>query len=130
MPFRARSIVGELLTEAGYVTMLIADTPHLMRDGHRFDRGLPAASGTRGREGDRAITARRSSWYRLSSSAVQGVTVQPQFESQEASTASRALTSFRSMVRRYSCRTAMMVSAYQHRFSGGSHSAASNPRFW
>ena len=50
------TIVGELLTEAGYVTMLIADTPHLLRDGHRFDRGLTGWKWNRGQEGDRAIT--------------------------------------------------------------------------
>ena len=50
------TIVGELLTEAGYVTMLVADTPHLMRDGHRFDRGLTGWKWNRGQEGDRAIT--------------------------------------------------------------------------
>ena len=50
------TIVGELLTEAGYVTMLIADTPHLVRDGHRFDRGLTGWKWNRGQEGDRAIT--------------------------------------------------------------------------
>lgn len=42
------TIVGELLTEAGYVTMLIADTPHLVRDGHRFDRGLTGWKWNRG----------------------------------------------------------------------------------
>ena len=33
-------ILAELLTDAGYVTMLLCDTPHLVRDGHRFDRGF------------------------------------------------------------------------------------------
>ena len=50
------TILPELMTEAGYVTMLIADTPHLMRDGHRFDRGFLGWDWIRGQEGDRAIT--------------------------------------------------------------------------
>ena len=45
-----------VLTEAGYVTMLIADTPHLVRDGHRFERGLTAWKWNRGQEGGRAIS--------------------------------------------------------------------------
>jgi len=50
------TILAELMTEAGYTTMLIADTPHLMRDGHRFDRGFTAWEWIRGEEGDRSIT--------------------------------------------------------------------------
>ena len=48
-------ILAESLTEAGYVTMLIADTPHLMRDGHRFNRGFLGWEWLRGQDGDRAI---------------------------------------------------------------------------
>ncbi len=48
--------LAERLGEAGYVSMLICDTPHLIRDGHRFDRGFSAWHWTRGQEGDRAIT--------------------------------------------------------------------------
>ena len=36
------TILAEELTQAGYVSSLICDTPHLMRDGHRFDRGFSA----------------------------------------------------------------------------------------
>ena len=50
------TILAELLAEAGYVSMLICDTPHLVRDGHRFDRGFSAWHWNRGQEGDRAIT--------------------------------------------------------------------------
>jgi len=50
------TILSELMTDAGYVTMLLADTPHLMRDGHRFDRGFLGWEWIRGQEGDRAIT--------------------------------------------------------------------------
>lgn len=50
------AILAEELTNAGYVSMLICDTPHLVRDGHRFDRGFSAWHWNRGQEGDRAIT--------------------------------------------------------------------------
>ncbi|MFO7918619.1 MAG: sulfatase [Anaerolineae bacterium] len=49
-------ILSEELSKAGYVSMLICDTPHLVRDGHRFDRGFSAWHWNRGQEGDRAIT--------------------------------------------------------------------------
>lgn len=50
------TILAEELGKAGYVSMLICDTPHLIRDGHRFDRGFSAWHWNRGQEGDRAIT--------------------------------------------------------------------------
>ncbi len=50
------TIIAEELETAGYVNMLICDTPHLIRDGHRFDRGFTAWDWIRGQEGDRAIT--------------------------------------------------------------------------
>ena len=50
------TVLQEELTNAGYASMLICDTPHLMRDGHRFDRGFSAWHWNRGQEGDRAIT--------------------------------------------------------------------------
>ncbi len=50
------TILSAILTDAGYTTMLIADTPHLMRDGHRFDRGFSAWHWNRGQETDRAVT--------------------------------------------------------------------------
>jgi len=50
------TILSEELTNAGYVSMLICDTPHLVRDGHRYDRGFSAWHWSRGQEGDRAIT--------------------------------------------------------------------------
>ena len=63
MPFRGwtplpddETILAEELGKAGYTSMLICDTPHLLRDGHRFDRGFSAWHWNRGQEGDRAIT--------------------------------------------------------------------------
>jgi len=62
-PFRGWSplppeerVLAQHLTEAGYVTMLICDTPHLVRDGHQFDRGFLGWDWIRGQEGDRAVT--------------------------------------------------------------------------
>jgi len=52
----SKKVLAQYLTEAGYVTMLICDTPHLMRDGHQFDRGFLGWEWLRGQEGDRAIT--------------------------------------------------------------------------
>ncbi len=50
------TILSEELGKLGYVSMLICDTPHLMRDGHMFDRGFTAWEWIRGQEGDRSIT--------------------------------------------------------------------------
>ncbi len=50
-------VLAQYLTEdGGYTSMLICDTPHLIRDGHNFDRGFTAWDWLRGQEGDRAIT--------------------------------------------------------------------------
>jgi len=49
-------VLAQHMTDAGYVSMLICDTPHLVRDGHNFDRGFTAWEWIRGQEGDRAIT--------------------------------------------------------------------------
>ena len=49
-------VLAQHLTDAGYVSMLICDTPHLIRDGHCFDRGFTAWDWIRGQEGDRSIT--------------------------------------------------------------------------
>ena len=51
------TILAEELGKVGYQSMLICDTPHLIRDGHRFDRGFTAWHWNRGQEGDRAILA-------------------------------------------------------------------------
>jgi len=49
------TILAEELGRAGYQSMLICDTPHLIRDGHRFDRGFTAWHWNRGQESDRAL---------------------------------------------------------------------------
>jgi len=53
---RNEVILSETLRKAGYTTMLIADTYHLIRDGHGFDRGFDAWWWIRGQEHDRYMT--------------------------------------------------------------------------
>ncbi|MGQ9515172.1 MAG: sulfatase [Thermoproteota archaeon] len=45
-----------ILSRKGYVTMLIADTPHILKDGYNFDRGFNAWVWIRGQENDRYRT--------------------------------------------------------------------------
>ena len=52
-------VLSQILGEAGYVTMMVADTPHILRDGYRFDRGFSAWRWVRGQENDRYATAPR-----------------------------------------------------------------------
>ena len=49
-------ILSESLRQAGYTTMFIADTLHLVRDRHGFDRGFDGWLWVRGQEGDRYMT--------------------------------------------------------------------------
>jgi arylsulfatase A-like enzyme len=49
-------ILSDCLRKAGYLTMLIADTPHLVRDRHGFDRGFDGWLWIRGQENDRYMT--------------------------------------------------------------------------
>lgn len=48
--------LAEMLGEAGYTTMLIADTPHILEDGYNFDREFTGWEWVRGQETDRYIT--------------------------------------------------------------------------
>jgi len=48
--------LAEILSEAGYTTMLIADTPHILEDGYNFDRGFTGWEWIRGQETDRYMT--------------------------------------------------------------------------
>lgn len=45
-----------ILGRKGYVTMLISDTPHILKDGYNFDRGFSAWVWIRGQENDRYRT--------------------------------------------------------------------------
>ena len=49
-------VLAEVLRQAGYVTMLIGDTPHIFKDGYHFDRGFNGWIWIRGQENDRYST--------------------------------------------------------------------------
>ena len=48
--------LAEILEKEGYVTQLIADTPHLMKRGYNYDRGFIGYYWIRGQEGDIPFT--------------------------------------------------------------------------
>ena len=54
---REEIILSELLRQTGYATMLIADTYHMIRDIHGFDRGFDGWWWIRGQEHDRFMTS-------------------------------------------------------------------------
>jgi arylsulfatase A-like enzyme len=49
-------VLADVLRKAGYVTMLVADTPHILKDGYNFDRGFDGWAWIRGQENDRLNT--------------------------------------------------------------------------
>ncbi len=53
---RDEVILSQLLRQAGYTTMLIVDTYHMIRDAHYFDRGFDGWWWIRGQENDRYMT--------------------------------------------------------------------------
>lgn len=52
---REAPVLSTIFGGRGYTTALIADTYHLFRDGHYFDRGFRTWQWIRGQEGDRCI---------------------------------------------------------------------------
>jgi len=52
-------VLAQLLGQAGYVTQLIVDTPHMLKDGFNYDRGFTGWRWIRGQENDRYMTAPR-----------------------------------------------------------------------
>jgi arylsulfatase A-like enzyme len=46
-----------ILRKAGYVCMMVADTPHILKDGYHFDRGFNGWVWIRGQENDRYRTS-------------------------------------------------------------------------
>ncbi len=46
-----------ILKKAGYICMMIADTPHILKDGYHFDRGFDGWVWIRGQENDRYRTS-------------------------------------------------------------------------
>jgi len=53
---RDEPIVQEALGKAGYLTMMVADTPHILKDGYHYDRGFHGWVWIRGQENDRYRT--------------------------------------------------------------------------
>ena len=49
-------VLADVLRKSGYVTMLITDTPHILKDGYHFERGFDGWSWIRGQGPDRYIT--------------------------------------------------------------------------
>ncbi|MCW4020263.1 MAG: sulfatase-like hydrolase/transferase [Candidatus Bathyarchaeota archaeon] len=52
-------VLPQMLRQAGCVTQLIIDTPHMVRDGFNYDRGFDGWLWIRGQEGERLMTAPR-----------------------------------------------------------------------
>ncbi len=50
------TVLAEVLGQAGYTTMFIADTPHTLEDGYNFDRGFSGWKWIRGQEAERYMT--------------------------------------------------------------------------
>ena len=50
-------IISDLLHEAGVCTMMVADTPHILRDGYNFSRGFDGSEWIRGQENDHWMTS-------------------------------------------------------------------------
>ena len=56
---RNENILPQILRQAGYVTQLILDTPHMLANGSNFDRGFDGWQWIRGQENDRYMTSPR-----------------------------------------------------------------------
>ncbi|MEA3403651.1 MAG: sulfatase [Armatimonadota bacterium] len=54
---RQATVLSEVLGAAGYTTMMIADTPHILANGYGYDRGFSGWQWIRGQENDRWRTA-------------------------------------------------------------------------
>ncbi len=50
-------VLSQALRQAGYLTYMIVDTPHMVRDGFYFDRGFSGWQWIRGQENDRYLTS-------------------------------------------------------------------------
>ncbi|MBC7286881.1 MAG: sulfatase [Armatimonadetes bacterium] len=56
---RHATVLQQVLAEAGYVTMLVADTPHIFQHGSNFQRGFDGFWWVRGQENDHYRTSPR-----------------------------------------------------------------------
>ncbi len=53
---RDELVIAEMLKEKDYVSMMVADTPHILKDGYFFDKGFDGWVWIRGQENDRYRT--------------------------------------------------------------------------
>ena len=53
---REEIVLAQALGEAGYVSYMVVDTPHLIKDGYNYDRGFSGWEWIRGQENDRHMT--------------------------------------------------------------------------
>jgi arylsulfatase A-like enzyme len=56
---REATVLAQVLSAAGYVTMMVIDTPHMLQNGCHFDRGFEGFHWVRGQENDRWRTSPR-----------------------------------------------------------------------
>jgi len=56
---RNELVLAQMLRQSGCVTQLIADTPHILKNGYHYDRGFDGWLWIRGQEGDRYMTSPR-----------------------------------------------------------------------
>lgn len=56
---RTVPVLAQVLSAAGYVTMMVNDTPHILQNGSFFDRGFSGFDWVRGQENDRYMTQPR-----------------------------------------------------------------------
>ena len=52
-------VLPQVLRERAYLSMMVADTPHILQYGYHFDRGFDGWLWIRGQEGERLMTAPR-----------------------------------------------------------------------
>ncbi len=57
---REEATLAAVLSHVGWCSMLVADTPHILRDGYGFERGYDGWEWIRGQEGDRWRTSPRT----------------------------------------------------------------------
>jgi arylsulfatase A-like enzyme len=57
------TVLAEELGKAGYMTMMVADNPHILENGYHYDRGFEGFEWIRGQESDRWRTSPADPFY-------------------------------------------------------------------
>ena len=74
-PMRQEELVlPEMLREAGFVSMMCTDNPHILENGYHFDKGFDGFEWIRGQESDRWKTSPSEISYRCDPSKIRGGT--------------------------------------------------------